>query len=193
MHALPKSFYDRAAEVVARDLIGCTIESRVRGVLTSGRIVEVEAYLGVDDPAAHSYQERRTDRTEPMYGEPGTVYVYFTYGMHWCMNAVVRPVGIPSAVLIRAIEPREGIPAMIRRRKVKNPKTLCSGPARLCQALGVSGKLNYHPLQEPPLEIKGPADVVGSISTGPRIGISKATDWPLRFAEQGSPWLSKPI
>lgn len=163
----------------------------MRGVLTTGRIVEVEAYLGVDDPAAHSYNGHRSERTEPMYGAPGTTYVYFTYGMHWCMNAVVERVDRPSAVLIRALEPLEGIQPMMRRRKTRDVKSLCSGPAKLCKALGISGALNFHPLQELPLQIKGPADQVTSISTGPRIGISKARDWPLRFTESGSPWLSR--
>jgi DNA-3-methyladenine glycosylase len=192
VHQLPPDFYDRGAAEVARDLIGCTIESRIRGVHTSGRIVEVEAYLGEDDPAAHSYGGRRTDRTEPMYGEPGTTYVYFTYGMHWCMNAVVGRAGLPSAVLIRAAEPVLGIDAMMRRRKTRNIKALCSGPAKLCRALGISGGLNYHRLQEPPLEIQGPADRLVSVSAGPRIGISRAKEWPLRFTERSSLWLSRP-
>ncbi len=188
---LPASFYDRDAADVARSLLGCTLESQIRGVKTSGRIVEVEAYLGADDPAAHTFGGRRTDRTEPMYGAPGTTYVYFTYGMHWCMNAVIGPVDHASAVLIRALEPLDGIATMTRRRATPLRRNLCSGPAKLCRALGITGRLNFHPLQNSPLQIKGPAESELNISTGPRIGISQAKDWPLRFTIQESKWLSR--
>ena len=188
---LPAEFYDRDAADVARSLLGCIVESRIRGVKTSGKIVEVEAYLGVDDPAAHCFGGRRTDRTEPMFGSPGTAYVYFTYGMHWCMNAVTGPVDHASAVLIRALEPLQGIAAMSRRRGTRVEYQLCSGPAKLSQALGVTGRLNFHPLQDSPLQIKGPADQLHDVSSGPRIGISQAKDWPLRFTVRGSSWLSR--
>ena len=169
---LPAKFYNRDAADVARDLLGCILESRVRGAKTSGRIVEVEAYLGAEDPAAHTYGGRRTERTEPMFGKPGTTYVYFTYGMHWCMNAVTGPVDHASAVLIRALEPIEGIETMARRRSTRTKRNLCSGPAKLCQALGLDGRLNFHPLQVVPLQIKGPAEHHVEVCHG-------AEDWNL--------------
>ena len=164
--------------------------SKVGGRETAGRIVEVEAYVGPDDPACHAYGHRRTERTEPLYGRPGTAYVYFTYGMHWCLNAVTEPKGFPAAVLIRALEPLAGLDVM-RRRRGKEP--LCKGPARLCEALGVTGALNRVSLQQGgPLRILEGAPVVKrDIVTGPRIGITQAIDWPLRFYLKDSPWLSR--
>jgi len=156
---------------------------------TAGRIVEVEAYIGPQDPACHAYGRRRTARTEPLYGPPGTAYVYFTYGMHWCLNAVTEPLDFPAAVLIRALEPLAGFPTM-RKRRGKEP--LCSGPARLCEALGVTGDLNGVPLQRGLLRIvRGTAPKRGEIASGPRIGITQAADWPLRFYLKGSPWVSR--
>jgi DNA-3-methyladenine glycosylase len=192
MKPLPSDFYRRDVVEVARDLLGCVIESRVGGVLTTGRIVEVEAYLGEHDPAAHCYGGRRTERTAPMYGPPGTAYIYFTYGMHWCMNAVTGPTGEASAVLIRALEPLEGMQAMERRRQTRKRTLLCSGPAKLCRSLGVTGRLNGHVLRHSPLRIRGPAAQPVKLGTSPRIGISRAADWPLRFFQSDSPWLSRP-
>lgn len=156
---------------------------------TAGRIVEVEAYVGPHDPACHAYGHRRTARTEPLYGPPGTAYVYFTYGMHWCLNAVTETQDFPAAVLIRALEPIAGLDTM-RRRRGKEP--LCAGPARLCEALGVTGSLNGVSLQRGRLRIVGgkkprPSEIV----TGPRIGITQAVDWPLRFYLKDSPWVSR--
>lgn len=164
--------------------------SEVGGRETAGRIVEVEAYVGPDDPACHAYGHRRTERTEPLYGRPGTAYVYFTYGMHWCLNAVTEPKGFPAAVLIRALEPLTGLDVM-RRRRGKEP--LCQGPARLCEALGVTGALNRVSLQGGgPLRIlEGTPVVKRDIMSGPRIGITQAIDWPLRFYLKNSPWVSR--
>jgi len=192
MKPLPAVFYRRDVVDVARDLLGCVLESRVGGVLTVGRIVEVEAYLGVEDPAAHCYGGRRTERTEPMYGPPGTAYVYFTYGMHWCMNAVTGPTGVASAVLIRALEPLQGAHIMERRRGTRRHRLLCSGPAKLCSALGVTGRFNGHDLRRFPVRVRGPAPYAITIGASPRIGVSRAADWPLRFFQSGSPWLSRP-
>jgi len=189
--AVQAKFYARPTESVARGLLGQILVSDVGGRRqeTAGRIVEVEAYIGPHDPACHAYGHRRTARTEPLYGPPGTAYVYFTYGMHWCLNAVTEPQEYPAAVLIRALEPIAGV-ATMRKRRGKEP--LCSGPARLCEALGVTGALNGVSLQRGLLRIvQGTAPQRGEIVTGPRIGITQAADWPLRFYVKDSPWVSR--
>lgn len=169
--------------------MGRILVSKVGGRETAGRIVEVEAYVGPHDPACHAYGHRRTARTEQLYGRPGTAYVYFTYGMHWCLNAVTETRGFPAAVLIRALEPVAGIETMRRRR---GTEPLCAGPARLCEALGVTGALNGVSLQRGLLRIvEGTAPGKREIVTGPRIGITQATDWPLRFYLKDSPWISR--
>ena len=188
--AVQAKFYARPTEAVARGLLGQILVSDVGGRRrqTAGRIVEVEAYIGPQDPACHAYGHRRTPRTEPLYGPPGTAYVYFTYGMHWCLNAVTELPDYPAAVLIRALEPIAGL-ATMRRRRGKEP--LCSGPARLCEALGVTGKLNGVSLQHGLLRIvEGKKPKPGDIVTGPRIGITQAADWLLRFYLKDSPWVS---
>jgi DNA-3-methyladenine glycosylase len=188
---VPKGFYARPTAEVARELLGRILVSDVggRGQRTAGRIVEVEAYVGPHDPACHAYGHRRTARTEPLYGPPGTAYVYFTYGMHWCLNAVTETQNFPAAVLIRALEPLDGLDVM-RERRGKEP--LCAGPARLCEALGVTGALNGVSLQRGLLRIvEGRAPKRGAIATGPRIGITQAADWPLRFYLKDSPWVSR--
>jgi DNA-3-methyladenine glycosylase len=157
---------------------------------TAGRIVEVEAYVGPHDPACHAYRGRRTARTEPLYGPPGTAYVYFTYGMHWCLNAVTEAAGYPAAVLIRALEPLVGIEAMRRRRGGVPDRQLCAGPARLCEALGVTGALNGASLQRGSLRIVRAGRRSGAVAVGPRVGITRASDWPLRFYIKDSPWVS---
>ncbi len=184
-------FYARPTEEVARSLLGRILVSDVGGRKrqTAGRIVEVEAYVGPHDPACHAFGHRRTARTEPLYGLPGTAYVYFTYGMHWCLNAVTETQGFPAAVLIRALEPISGVETM-RQRRGKEP--LCAGPARLCEALGVTGALNGASLQRGLLRIvDAPAPKRGAIAIGPRIGITQAMDWPLRFYLKDSPWVSR--
>jgi DNA-3-methyladenine glycosylase len=189
--AVSAKFYARPTEEVARGLLGHILVSDVGGRRrqTAGRIVEVEAYVGPHDPACHAYGRRRTARTEPLYGPPGTAYVYFTYGMHWCLNAVTEPRDYPAAVLIRALEPMAGVETM-RKRREKEP--LCSGPARLCEALGVTGALNGASLQRSALRIVGGRKPErGEIVTSPRIGITQAADWPLRFYLKDSPWVSR--
>ena len=164
-------------------LIGWTLS--VNGV--GGRIVETEAY-DHDDPASHSFSGP-TERNAVMFGPAGAVYVYRSYGIHWCMNLVCA--GPASAVLIRAIEPTDGLDLMIARRGLDDPRRLCSGPGRLCQALGVSRDLNGMRVDRPPFALTPglPAEVI----VGPRIGITKAVALPWRFGEAGSRFLSRPF
>jgi len=189
--AVQAKFYARPTDEVARGLLGRILVSEVGGrrQQTAGRIVEVEAYVGPHDPACHAYGHRRTARTEPLYGPPGTAYVYFTYGMHWCLNAVTETQGFPAAVLIRALEPIAGLETM-RQRRGKEP--LCAGPARLCAALGVTGDLNGASLQRGVLRIvDGTRPRKREIVAGPRIGITQAANWPLRFYLKDSPFVSR--
>jgi DNA-3-methyladenine glycosylase len=188
---LPAAFFDRETELVARDLLGAILECHSPDGVASGRIVETEAYLGEHDPACHA-AVGRTARTSPLYGRPGTAYVYFIYGMHWCVNAVTRREGLPSAVLIRALEPLEGIDLMRRRRpNIRRIEELTNGPARLCSALGITGEQNGLRLQRPPLLIRGAAPVSDdAVTVTSRIGITKAADWPLRWLVTDSPYVS---
>jgi DNA-3-methyladenine glycosylase len=191
---LPVAFFRNDAVAVARGLLGKLLVSRTRGCTTIGRIVEVEAYLGADDPASHAYRFRRHAQNEGLYGPPGNWYVYRSYGVHWCANLVVGPPGQGSAVLLRALEPIEGTRAMRRRRGVKEERLLCSGPGRLTQALGITGGLDQRAMADAPAYVLAapPLDGVEVLATR-RIGISRATDWPLRFVLRGSPWLSKGV
>ncbi|HEY5279508.1 MAG TPA: DNA-3-methyladenine glycosylase [Pseudolabrys sp.] len=183
---LRRSFFARPVLEVAPELIGATL--LVDGV--GGLIVEVEAYHHTD-PAAHSYIGM-TPRNAVMFGPPGFLYVYRSYGIHWCMNFVCEPEGSASAVLIRALEPVQGLAAMQRRRGFKEPRALCSGPGKVCEALGVSIRHNGLALDRPPFELRAPA-VAPEIVTGPRIGITKAVEQPWRFGLKGSAYLSRPF
>jgi len=190
--ALAASFYARPTPEVARRLLGRLLVSEIGRCFTVGRIVETEAYLGTDDPASHGYRARRTRRTESLFAPPGTAYVYFTYGMHWCLNAVTERAGFPSAVLIRALEPLEGLETMRRRRGGVADRELCSGPAKLCQALGVTGREDGIPLTRGRLRVL--TDEWRhryTIKTTPRVGITHAAHWPLRFLIEDSPWVSR--
>jgi len=192
LRPLGPEFFARPTIDVARDLLGHIVVSDVRGCRTAGRIVETEAYLGPDDPAAHGFGGRRTRRNASMFGPPGIAYVFFTYGVHWCLNAVTEREGFPAAVLLRALEPLEGIAAMRRRRGTTRGTPLASGPARLTQALGVTGRLDGHELSRAPLRlVEGSAVEESEIEATPRIGLSRATDWPLRFVIRGSPFASR--
>lgn len=188
---IPASYYARETEVVARDLLGAIVECHTPAGVAGGRVVETEAYLGEHDPACHAVVGR-TARTSALYGPPGIAYVYFIYGMHWCLNAVTRDDGLPSAVLIRAIEPLYGVELMHRRRpRVRRARELTSGPARLCSALGITGQHNGLALQRPPLVIRyGDRVPDQDVVVTPRIGITKAADWPLRWLVAGSPYVS---
>lgn len=189
---LPARFFARDTERVARELLGAVLECRTAQGLASGRIVETEAYLGEHDAACHA-AAGLTPRTAPLYGAPGTAYVYFIYGMHWCMNAVTRARGLPSAVLIRALSPLDGVPLMRARRiHARRDVDLTNGPAKLCEALGLDGRHNTLALQRPPLVIRaGVAVPDRDVVVTPRIGIRHAADWPLRFAIAGDPFVSR--
>jgi len=171
---------------VAPDLIGATL--LFGGV--GGRLVEVEAYHHTD-PAAHSFHGP-TPRNVVMFGPPGYAYVYRSYGIHWCLNFVCEPKGSAAAVLIRAIEPTIGLPRMRRRRGLSDVRLLCSGPGRVCQALGITRADNGLMLDEPPFELLARTSEV-DIVTGPRIGITKAVEKPWRYGLKDSRFLSKPF
>ena len=176
--------FNSRPEVAARALIGWTLV--LDGI--GGRIVETEAYHP-DDPASHSFCGP-TPRNAVMFGPVGHVYVYRSYGIHWCVNLVCGD-GPGGAVLIRALEPTAGLAAMAERRGTDDPRRLCSGPGKLCQALAITHGHNGLRVDGPPfaLEPGGPADVI----VGPRIGISKAVDVPWRFGEAGSRFVSRPF
>lgn len=191
-HILPRSFYDRETEIVAHELLGTVLECETPEGVASGIIVETEAYLGEHDLACHA-AAGRTARTEPLYGQPGISYVYFIYGMYWCFNAVTREEGLPSAVLVRALEPLDGIALMHKRRPhVRSAVDLTNGPGKLCTALGITGALSAKSLQRKPLVIREgepiPADLV---DTTTRIGITRSADWPLRWIVRGNRFVSR--
>jgi DNA-3-methyladenine glycosylase len=189
---LPVGFFHQDAVSVARGLLGALLVTEFRGCRTEGRIVEVEAYFGADDPASHAFRHRRHAHNGSLYLEPGTWYVYLSYGMHWCANLVAGPSGSGAAVLLRAIEPLAGLEAMRRRRGLNEATRLGAGPGRLCQALGITRtRLDGQMMQRSPARVRA-ADAPGphAILATPRIGITKAADWPLRFLLQGSPWAS---
>ena len=175
--------FQRGALELAPQLIGCTF--LVDGV--GGRIVEVEAY-DESEPASHAYRGQ-TRRNAAMFGPPGRAYVYRSYGIHWCVN-VVCETGRASAVLLRALEPTHGLETMSARRQLDDVSLLCSGPGRLCQALGISRAHDGMAIDAPPFELV-PRNVEPEVTAGPRIGISKAVDLPWRFCETGSPFLSR--
>ena len=184
--SLAKSFFNRSVLEVAPDLIGATL--LVDGV--GGRIVEVEAYHHTE-PAAHSYNGP-TPRNAVMFGPAGYAYIYRSYGIHWCLNFVCEPAGSAAAVLIRALEPTEGLRQMRRRRGLSDPDLLCSGPGRLCEALRVTAVHNGLALDAPPFALFAKPEPV-EIAVGVRIGLTKAVDKPWRYGEKGSRFLSKPF
>jgi DNA-3-methyladenine glycosylase len=183
---LKRRWFSRSVHEVAPELIGATL--LVNGV--GGIIVEVEAYHHTD-PAAHSFRGP-TPRNQVMFGPAGFLYVYRSYGIHWCMNIVCEAAGSASAVLIRALEPTHGLAAMRRRRDMAEVKMLCSGPGKLTEALGVTHAHNGLALDAPPFALYGRvADV--EVATGVRIGLTKAVDLPWRYGLKGSRFLSKPF
>jgi DNA-3-methyladenine glycosylase len=178
--------FARSVHDLAPELIGA--ELYVDGV--GGTIVELEAY-DHEDPAAHGYRGR-TERNASMFGPPGHAYVYRSYGVHWCLNFVCEPVGTANAVLIRALEPVEGLEEMRARRGLESVRLLCSGPGRLCQALGVTREHDGLPLDQPPFELR-PRKREVEVVSGPRIGITKAVERPWRYGLAGSAFVSRPF
>ena len=185
---LDRDFYSRPAIEVARDCLGKIL---VHGK-TAGRIVEVEAYLGVDDRAAHAWRGV-TDRTRVIFGEPGHAYIYFIYGMYECLNFVCEPAGQAGCVLIRALEPVAGIATMRRRRpSAKRPEDLANGPGKLTLAMGITRKQNGADLTASALEVRSPHNEPAiEMLTTPRIGITHCADWPLRFVIAGNRFVSR--
>jgi DNA-3-methyladenine glycosylase len=186
--ALPTAFFNRSVHDVARDLIGCTVAHGP----TAGVIVETESYH-VDDPACHAFGGP-TPRSSVLFGPPAHAYVYLSYGIHSLLNFVAEPEGEAAAVLIRALEPTEGIAVMRRRRGLERVQDLCSGPGKLTQALGIGLDLNGAPLAGGPIHVSSRAGDWRDpeIVTGPRIGITKAVEHPWRFCVAGSRYVSRP-
>ncbi|MGQ0627805.1 MAG: DNA-3-methyladenine glycosylase [Phycisphaerales bacterium] len=199
-----RASFAHPADHLARALLGCTLVRLIKGdEPLRARIVETEAYLGIADKACHSFAGRRTPRVEPMYGPPGTAYVYSTYGMHHCLNIVCGKVGEPIAVLLRAAEPISGLPAMRRHRAARSFATLpdrdlCRGPGRLCLAFALTSADSGRDFStDPALFIEPPPRGLsrGPVLVGPRVGIAGAEEWttaPLRFALADSRSVSRP-
>jgi DNA-3-methyladenine glycosylase len=186
---LTRAFFDRSVHAVAPELIGASLLFDGAG----GTIVEVEAYHHTE-PAAHSHRGR-TPRNAVMFGPPGFAYVYRSYGIHWCLNFVCEADGSASAVLIRALAPTAGLAAMQARRGIADERALCSGPGKLCEALGVTIAHSGLPLDRAPFRLRSRPDGTPplDIAVGPRIGITKAADLPWRYGLKGSRFLSRPF
>ena len=182
---LGEAFYRRSVHDVARDLIGCT----VRHGETAGRIVETESYH-MEEPACHAYVGL-TERTRTLFGAPGHAYVYFSYGVHSLLNAVCEPEGVGAAVLIRALEPADGLETMRRRRGMQRDRDLCSGPGKLTQALEIGLSLNGSSLLDGPIAVLE-REAEPRVAIGERIGITKAAELPWRFCDADSPHVSRP-
>ncbi len=204
MPRLLRRAYSLPADELARRVLGCTLVRVIDGERLAGVIVEAEAYMGAIDRASHAYGNRRTARTEPMFGPPGTSYVYFTYGMHHCMNVSAMKRDDPQAVLIRALRPVDGLEAMRRNRALETPldrlkpRDLCGGPARLCYAMRLDrahSGIDMVESEELFIEGRGSRRVPDIVSS-PRIGIRGAGEWtlrPLRFSLREDPHVSVPV
>jgi len=190
---LPRSFYGRPTLTVAAELIGKVLVHRTREGLAAGMIVEVEAYIGEDDPACHA-APGPTTRNAPLYGPPGHAYVYLNYGVHYLVNAVTEAEGSPAAVLIRALAPVDGVDLMVRRRSRGGTRVaeddVCRGPGNLTKALGITLKQNVTDLTAGPLWIEDRGLAVGALAWGPRIGIRHGLEHPWRCAVAGHPSVS---
>jgi DNA-3-methyladenine glycosylase len=188
----PQEFYEQETEVVARELLGSYMVYLSPDGVLAGRVVETEAYTGPDDPACHSARGKK-QRNAVMFGPAGRVYVYLIYGMYYCFNVTTDALTTPAAVLLRALEPLEGVAIMARRRGTEDIRNLCSGPGKLCQALGITKDMNGLSVVTGPIRFYRPRaeDQAGTVMVGPRVGISQAADWPLRFYLEGNPFVSR--
>ena len=203
LQPVPRCFYDRDPKLVAPELLGKILIRRQGRKLLAGRIVEVEAYLGEDDPASHAFRGA-TDRNRVMFGPPGFAYVYFTYGMHYCANVTCLEEGTAGAVLIRALEPLMGVEEMalnrdlnlsLETKHVRVLRALTSGPARLCEALDITrSRDDGKDLTSPKSDLSIASDHArySEIACSPRVGITQAADWPLRFYVVGNPFVTVP-
>lgn len=196
MKRLERAFFDRPTLTVARELLGCALVRMLEGQRLAGTIVEVEAYIGESDRACHAARGR-TPRNSVMYGLPGLLYVYFTYGMHHCANMVTEREGFPAAVLLRAVHPADGISHMMQRRGRDSLQELTSGPAKLCQAMAIDRALNGEDLTTSPCIWVEPGNPIpeGQIATGPRIGVARTGEaalYPWRFWLPDDPCVSRP-
>lgn len=192
MERLTREFYDRDTLEVAQDLLGCVIVREYKGRRLMGRITETEAYIGRCDKACHAYGYKRTKRTETLFAQPGTAYLYLIYGMYTCLNFVTEAQEEPAAVLIRALEPLEGVETMAKLRFGVSPedltayqrKNFLNGPGKLCKAMDLDRSLDGHDLLTRPLYVLPRQGPVGEIQRGPRIGVDyaqEAKDFPWRF------------
>jgi DNA-3-methyladenine glycosylase len=194
---IERSFFERAPDLVAPDVLGKLLVRRVSGTLLVGRIVEVEAYFGQDDPAAHA-AAGRTARNAVLFGPAGYAYVYFIYGMYSCLNISCEPVGHAGCLLVRALEPLAGLPQMAHSRSLASraaPRLLTSGPGRLCQAFGLT-RATHNGIDllddQSDLQLRDDGYVVPGVVVTPRIGITKAVERPLRYLIDGNPCVSGP-
>jgi DNA-3-methyladenine glycosylase len=187
---LPRSFYARPAAEVAPDLLGKILARKLDGTVLRGRVVETEAYLGESDPGSHAFRGP-TPRTQVMFGAPGFVYVYFTYGAHYCMNVVTDADGTAGAVLLRALEPLDGTVVMERNRGGRPLVDLCNGPGKLCQALGITREQNGTDLEGDAIWMEDDGASPLQIARSTRVGLSAGKAMPLRFYIPGSPYISR--
>jgi DNA-3-methyladenine glycosylase len=195
---LPREFYFQGTERVAKDLLGKKLVRKLpNGEILSGYIVETEAYVGAKDKACHAFGHKKTDRTSVMFEEGGLAYVYLIYGMYNCLNVVTRKEGCPEAVLIRALEPCEGLEFMQMKSREFNPHKILNGPGKLCKVLEIDRNLNRHDLTAPPLWIEQGIEIVPrEVTKSARINISYAEEWAeklLRFSIKDTPFISKKI
>ncbi|MDY6771025.1 MAG: DNA-3-methyladenine glycosylase [Candidatus Nanohaloarchaea archaeon] len=188
MAALDTDFFHRVTATVAEELLGCVLVHD-DGQRRAGRIVETEAYLGTDDPASHA-SDGPSGRNEVMFGPPGRSYVYICYGIHHMFNITTEDEGTPGAVLVRALEPLDGIDRMQEERGVDDTAALCDGPGKLCEALGIDKRHNDIAVTEGHLRIE-PGETPATIATSGRIGVSGGEDMQLRFYEEGNPHVSQ--
>lgn len=188
---LPESFFDRPTPMVARDLLGAVLVSRIGGQRTAGIIVETEAYLGAADPGSHAATRGVTPRNRVMYGPPGRTYVYFTYGNHHMLNLVTESEGVAGAVLIRAIEPIEGLETMSARRGGRGGVDLTNGPGKLTEALGITLEHNGLQLGGELVAERGSSVPDAAVATSGRVGLSSGHELPLRFFVAGNRYVSK--